>query len=599
MGNRFRRLAITGLVVAVVAAGAGTAYAARSSSGPSYRLASAVPAVVTANLAEVGTLAPVHQADVSFAVTGTVQTVAVQAGQHVAAGQKLGTLDAAPLQAALTAAQSTLANANLQVHNDLASEDAAAGGSGASPAPSGSSGSSPASQLIASLRPLQQAVLSAQRQADGALARATTALARARQACAARPSPTPTPSPSPGSTPSPSPSPTSPAPSPSPTSPAPSPSPTLATPSPSPTPTGTAVPVPAGTGTAPASGPAPVTCIEATQRVLAAETAAWQAQETLSGRLTALADALARAIATAGTSSSGGGDGGGGGGTGGDGGGTRASGTGGDGGGTRASGTGGDGGGTRASGTGGSGGGAVSAAQLAADQASADAAAAQVTVAQLNLAAATLVSPISGTVVTVSATPGTAETAGDVAFEIAGLDSYQVVAQVPVTDMPQLKVGQSASVLPDGASVPVSGSVVSIGLIPDSTGSPTTYPVTIGLAGQPSGLHPDGYASVTITTARSSGVSVPTSAVRKSGGKATVIVYAGGKTRVAKVTIGTMGPVMTRVTAGLRAGQQVVLANLSQPLPNNNPANQGPGGPGFAGTVVSGGGGVNFAPGPG
>ncbi len=44
MGNRFRRLAITGLVVAVVAAGAGTAYAARSSSGPSYRLASVVPA---------------------------------------------------------------------------------------------------------------------------------------------------------------------------------------------------------------------------------------------------------------------------------------------------------------------------------------------------------------------------------------------------------------------------------------------------------------------------------------------------------------------------------------------------------------------------
>jgi multidrug efflux pump subunit AcrA (membrane-fusion protein) len=326
----------------------------------------------------------------------------------------------------------------------------------------------------------------------------------------------------------------------------------------------------------PASGTAPVTCLEATQRVLAAETAAWQAQETLSGRLTALADALARAIATAGTSSSGRGGGGG-----------------------RGNDASGGGDGTGSSGAGGSGGGAVSVAQLAADQASADAAAAQVTVAQQNLAAATLVSPISGTVVTVSATPGTAETAGDVAFEIAGLDSYQVVAQVPVTDMPQLKVGQPASVLPDGASVPLSGSVVSIGLIPDSTGSPTTYPVTIGLAGQPSGLHPDGYASVTITTARSSGVSVPTSAVHKSGGKATVTVYAGGKTRVTKVIIGTMGPVMTRITAGLRAGQQVVLANLSQPLPNSNPANQGPGGPGFAGPVVIGGRGVNFVQGPG
>ncbi len=248
--------------------------------------------------------------------------------------------------------------------------------------------------------------------------------------------------------------------------------------------------------------------------MLAAETAALHAEQGLSGRLTALATALARAVAAAGGGSGGGSSSGGsGGGSSGGGSGGGSSG-GGSGGGSKGSGAGG--GGRTASG--GSGGSPVSAAQLAADQAAADAAAAQVTVAQQNLADATVVSPISGTVVTVSATPGTAETAGDLAFEIAGLDSYQVVTQVPVTDMPQLKVGQPASVLPDGASAPLSGSVVSIGLIPDSTGSPTTYPVTIGLAGQPSGLHPDGYASVTITTARSSGVSVPTSAVHKSGG---------------------------------------------------------------------------------
>jgi multidrug efflux pump subunit AcrA (membrane-fusion protein) len=547
MGNRFRRLAITGLVVVVVAAGAGTAYAARPASGPSYRLASAVPAVVTASLAEVGTLAPVHQADVGFAVSGTVRAVAVQPGQHVRAGQALGTLDATPLRAALNAAQSASANANLQVSNDMASQDTAAGASAASSSPPGTS-PPPASSAVASLRPLQQAVLSAQRRADGALAQARTALAQAGRACAPGPSPAPTPTPSP--------SPASPVPPPSATG---SPSPAPAAPAPSPTPAAPAVPAPAGRGTALAPGPAPVTCPEATRRVLAAETAALRAQETLSGRLTALAGALAQAIAAAAKSSSGGG-------------------------------------GSDPAGHGSTASGPVSAAQLAADQASADAAAAQVTVAQQNLAAATLVSPISGTVVTVSATPGTAATAGGAAFEIAGLDSYQVVTQVPVTDLPQLKTGQPASVLPDGGSVPLSGSVVSIGLIPDSTGSPTTYPVTIGLAGQPSGLHPGGYASVTITTARSAGVSVPTSAVHKSGGRATVTVYAGGKTRVTKVTAGTIGPVMTRITAGLRAGQQVVLANLSQPLPDNNPASQGPG---FARTIPFGGGGFTYAGRPG
>ena len=56
--------------------------------------------------------------------------------------------------------------------------------------------------------------------------------------------------------------------------------------------------------------------------------------------------------------------------------------------------------------------------------------------AQPNLAAATAVSPITGTVVTVSVTAGAAATAGDTAFMIAGLDDYEVVTDVPVTDLP-------------------------------------------------------------------------------------------------------------------------------------------------------------------
>ena len=231
--------------------------------------------------------------------------------------------------------------------------------------------------------------------------------------------------------------------------------------------------------------------------------------------------------------------------------------------------------------------GPVSAAQLAADQASADAAAAQLTVAQQDLAAATLVSPISGTVVTVSVTPGSSTSAGSTAFVVAGLDSYQAVTTVPVADMPELKVGQRASVQPDGVRTPLGGSVALIGLLPATSGS-ATYPVTIGLTGQPSGLEAGDYANVIITTAQSTGVSVPTSAVHGSGHVASVTVYAGGKTRVTRVTVGTKGPVMTRITSGLKLGQQVVLADLSQPLPTNNLANQfpGPGGPGFIGGAI-------------
>jgi HlyD family secretion protein len=305
-----------------------------------------------------------------------------------------------------------------------------------------------------------------------------------------------------------------------------------------------------------------VTCANATQQVLSDETAVLHAQQALAGQLATLATLLAQAQSASSPGGAGRGSA------------------------------------DPAGATpGGSPGAPVSADQLAADQASADAASDQVTIARQDLADATVVSPISGTVVSVSASPGAAEGAGSTAFEVAGLSSWQAVAQVPVTEMPQLKVGQPASVQPDGSAVPLRGAVVTIGLMPTAGSNPVTYPVTIGLAGQPSGLHDGGYAGVIIiTTASSAGVSVPTSAVHYSGSHATVTVYAGGATSQARVTVGTKGPVMTRITSGLSVGQQVVLANLNSPLPSDNPSTSqfpGPGGgrfqfvgPGPGGPIV-------------
>jgi multidrug efflux pump subunit AcrA (membrane-fusion protein) len=515
-----RRIAVIGVAVVVILGGAGAAYAAMSSSGPAYQLATVTSANVTASLNEVGTLMPDQQADVAFAASGTVATVDVSAGQQVTAGQTLGKLDTTSLTASLTQAQSTLANAQLKVANDIASQDTAAG------EPTGSSASQPTTSA-SSLAPLQQAVLSSQSQADAALALAKTAVAQADKACAPSPAPSASPSPSP-----------SPAPSPSPTS------------------------------------PAPVTCAAATQQVLTDEAAVLKDVQTLSGQESALSAALSQAIAGAGDGDGGANDGGGS-----------------------------SPGGSTSPGGSGNPGGPVTAAQLAADQQSADAAAEAVTVAQQNLAGATVVSPISGTVVSVSVTPGSAASAGSTAFEVAGLDSWQVQTQVPVADMPQIKTGQPASVLPNGSSTPLSGAVVTIGLMPTPNSNPVTYPVTLGLAGQPSGLHQGGYAAVTITTGQASGVSVPTSAVHYSGSGATVTVYAAGKTRSVRVKVGTKGAVMTLITSGLAIGQQVVLANLNAPLPNNNPSStfngpgpgsvqvniSGPGGPGGASVIVPGG----------
>jgi len=322
-----------------------------------------------------------------------------------------------------------------------------------------------------------------------------------------------------------------------------------------PLPTGSARPSPTPTSS-------PGTCASATKQVLVAETVVLHAQQALSSQLTALGDALAKAVAAAGTSShSSGGSG-------------------------TASG-GGSGGGRSGPVTTGGATGTVTAAQLAADQATADADAAQVTVAQQDLANATVLSPISGTVVSVDVSPGTAASAGSAAFEIAGLDSYQVVTDVPVSDLPALKVGQRANVQPDGLNRPLAGAVVSIGLTPDTSASPVTYPVTIGLTGQSAApLHANSFADVTITTGQSRGVSVPTSAVHYSGHSATVTVYSAGQTHSVKVRVGIKGLVMTRITAGLKAGQHVVLADLRKPLPSNNVP--GLGGPGIGAVNVVG-----------
>jgi multidrug efflux pump subunit AcrA (membrane-fusion protein) len=497
-----RRIVVIAVAVVIVGGGAGAAYAARSSSGPVYRLATVTSADVTASLTEDGTLTPEQSADVAFTVSGTVATVDVSAGQRVTAGQTLGTLDTTSLMVSLTAARSALANANLKVANDIASQDNAAGGSARStPSQPSASASSPASSLPA----LQQAVLSAQQKADTALALAKTAETEASQVCTPSPAPSAS-SPSPGLT----------------------------------------------------SAP-PVTCAAATQHVLTDETAVLKDLQTLSEQEGALSTALSQAVAAAGTSGDGAGAGTGSGGSA-DGGGSSP-------------------GGSTSPGGSGSPSGPVSAAQLAADQEAADAAAVQVTVAQQNLAGATAVSPISGTVVSVSVQEGANASAGGTAFEVAQLDSWQVLTQVPVADMPQLKTGQKASVVPDGSNTALSGAVVTIGLQRTPNSEPVTYPVTIGLAGQPSGLHQGGYAAVTIVTGQSSGVSVPTSAVHYSGSKATVTVYAAGKARSVRVGVGTKGSVLTRITSGLAIGQQVVLANLNAPMPTNNPSNNF-GGPG-------------------
>jgi HlyD family secretion protein len=212
----------------------------------------------------------------------------------------------------------------------------------------------------------------------------------------------------------------------------------------------------------------------------------------------------------------------------------------------------------------------ASAEQLAADQAVIDAADAQVAVAQQNLAAATLVSPIAGTVGEIGFTQGqTASTQQHIV--VFGPGANQVTTAVSDTQAGRIRPGQQATVTPDGSGKPITGQVTSIGLLASTTssGSPS-YPVTISLPAS-GDLFPGATASVSIVTSTANAaVTVPTSAVHLVGGNAAVTTLSNGKTQTKRVTVGVIGASVTEIKSGLDAGEQVVLADLSQPLPTSN-----------------------------
>jgi HlyD family secretion protein len=223
---------------------------------------------------------------------------------------------------------------------------------------------------------------------------------------------------------------------------------------------------------------------------------------------------------------------------------------------------------------------AASSADLIKDQAAVDAARAQLAVAQQALAQATIVSPIDGTVTAVGLAPGDRVTAASTTqtIVVVGPGGHEVSVTVGVDRIPDVRVGQSATVTPDGGHGERHGTVVAIGAPSTTSAGATTYPVTVSLPNGGAGLRDGSIASVAIVTKSATGaLVVPTSAVHTNGTLHTVRVVDGGRVATVSVRVGAVGTTWTQVTNGLKAGQRVVLADLSEPLPTSATQSQGGG----------------------
>jgi multidrug efflux pump subunit AcrA (membrane-fusion protein) len=529
---RWRRRSTLLVALAVVAAlvvGGVVATSAFGSSGSSYRTATAGPEQVDSVLTGVATIEPVAQATVAFPVAGTVASVNVTVGDQVAAGGVLASLDPHALTETLHTRQATLAQAQLNLSKALSGQSVASPSSGAGSGGAGaggatSSGAATTSALVTgsptadrivltaatppdpALAAAQRAVLGAQHDVDTAMTAANTAIAAEGTACAAF----------------------------------------VAT-----TGGSAAAPPPS-----PPSVPDATACQQAINDVLAAQKALAHAQTTLQAASTALDTLLAQRAATPPTTTptpSGGGSGAGG---------SAA-------GGTAASGA----GATGASRSTASGGSSPSAADLVAYQASVDAAAASVAAAQQAVDSATIASPLAGSVVGVTLHVGDTVTANSSTADIVvqGAGGYEVSTAVSVDNIPSVSVGQAATVVPDGLHRSLTGRVVAISLVPASTSSSSTlYRVMVGLTNPGAPLHNGATGTVAVVTKQArAALAVPTSAVTATRNRHTVTVLEGGSPTVVLVQVGVIGSTWTEIKSGLTAGQEVVLADVSAPLPDS------------------------------
>ncbi len=221
-----------------------------------------------------------------------------------------------------------------------------------------------------------------------------------------------------------------------------------------------------------------------------------------------------------------------------------------------------------------SGGKTVTAEQIAADTKAIDAAEIEVQIAEQDLSNATLRSPIAGIVGSVGLTKGKSVSASSStsAVSVVGTGALSVDLSISLSDIDLVKVGQDAQVTVDGRSTPVPAKVSYVGVLNSgsSTGTSSTYAVTVQLDKTYSSLYDGMGASVAIDVGKAAGVlTVPLSAVHAIGTRHTVDVYSGGKSATKLVTVGVVGADQVQVKSGLSAGDKVIIADIGASIPSS------------------------------
>lgn len=173
-----------------------------------------------------------------------------------------------------------------------------------------------------------------------------------------------------------------------------------------------------------------------------------------------------------------------------------------------------------------------------------------------------VIAPVSGTLVSLSATENGYVSASMPVAVINGAEQMKITVSVSEALVPKLAIGDQADVAVSAAGAQFSGTVRSV----EKAANMQTqlYTVTLSVPAEVSGLLSGMFAEVTFHTDSADNViTVPSQAVLTRGDTRYVFVVEDGAAKYVEVTLGMMGSGVTEVTSGLTAGQQLVTVGQS------------------------------------
>jgi HlyD family secretion protein len=218
----------------------------------------------------------------------------------------------------------------------------------------------------------------------------------------------------------------------------------------------------------------------------------------------------------------------------------------------------------------------ASPADIAVAQAAVNQSRVAVDIAQAQLDRAVLVAPLSGTITALYVQPGEMAGAGQPVVVLSDLSALEIEVQLDETDVARVAVGQAVVVRLDAfPGLKLAGQVTEIAPVAQTQAGVVLYPVTVQMDEMDAGpaLRAGMTAEVDILLERREGVLiVPLRAVETVGDQAYVYRVVDGEAERVAVGLGLVTDVEAEITAGLAAGDEILVvpapSSGSQGVPN-------------------------------